>query len=164
MKNLKHAGSRAVKGMRAREVSRPKKWVFRLVVLALSMVTALLLAEVCLRVIIPPSNVSLFVYRPDSLRSRVMRPNIRGKVYGAPIETNEQGFRARRAYTAGRGPDVRRVVVIGDSMSVCAGVPFEEIYTTRLEKRMNEAAPALESEVYNLAVGGHEMLHHAATL
>lgn len=145
-------------------LSRRKKWLFRLAVPLLSAVLVLVLAELYLRIRIPPSDVSLFMFRPDSARYRVMRPNIRGKVYGVPIETNEQGFRARRPYTAGGPAGQRRVVVMGDSMTVCAGIPFEEIFTTRLERLMNETAPASEVEVYNLAVGGHDLLHHAATL
>ena len=143
---------------------RWKAWSFRLSALSLSTLFAVGVAELWLRLAIPSSDVDAFVYRTDTNRYRVMRSNIRGRVYGVPFETNSAGFRARRAYTVQKAENVKRIVVLGDSMTVCAGVSFEDLCTTRLERLINERFREDRFEVYSLAVGGHQLLHHRATL
>ena len=85
-------------------------------------------------------------------------------MYGVPIETNAQGFRAREPFNSSRPEGVRRIAVLSDSFTVCAGVAFEDLLTTRLERHLNEGTTPLRTEVYNFAVGGHGILHHAASL
>src|SRR5437867_3254695 len=109
---------------------RSDSWVFRLLTTGLSTLVTLAAVEVALRLVVGYSDADLFVYRADSLRVKLMRPNVRASVYGRPIETNGSGYRARREYTSEKPAGVRRIVVIGDSFTVCAGVPFEEIATT----------------------------------
>ena len=75
------------------------------------------------------------------MRYKVMRPNLRTIVYSVPFETNAYGFRDLRLYTTRRKHDVCRVSVMGESFTACAGVPFDEMTTTRLERLMNEACP-----------------------
>ncbi|MCZ6697983.1 MAG: SGNH/GDSL hydrolase family protein [Planctomycetota bacterium] len=145
-------------------LSRRRKWIYRLVALFLSLLLTLTLVEFGLRIITPGSDANLFVYQRSSIRNKVMRPNVRAVVYGVPFETNENGFRARRAYTTEKEPDIKRIVAIGDSFTACAGVAFEAIFTTRLEKELQAACPEFRLEVYNLAVGGHQILHHVATM
>jgi len=143
---------------------RFKFWAFRLLAMGVGTLAALVAVELCLRIILGRSNAVLFVYRPDTLRIKLMRPNVRGLVYGQPIETNASGYRARREYGPEKPPGVRRIVVIGDSFTVSAGVPFEQIATTRLETMLSESQARPRFEVYNVAVGGHEILHHLATV
>lgn len=143
---------------------RPDSRVFRLVTVGLSVLVTLAAVELILRVEVGSSNADLFVYRSDTLRLKLMRPNVQAVVYGQPIETNGSGFRARREYSSEKPSGVRRIVVIGDSFTVCAGVPVEKIATTRLEAMLNGTYAPLRFEVYNLGVGGHEILHHLGTL
>ncbi len=130
----------------------------------LSLAMLVLVGEVGLRVATGPSDVNMFEFRSDTLRYRIMKPNTRGLVYGVPIETNSAGFRSTREYSTEKPPNIRRIVVLGDSMTVCAGVPFKSLTTTRLEGVLGTACSPHQVEVFNLGCGGYGILHHVATL
>lgn len=139
-------------------------WLFRLLAISLGLAMAFGMAEVAIRIMIPASTAHLFLLDPVSGRHRIMRPNVRAVVYGVPIETNASGFRATREYSADKPADTIRIVAVGDSFAVSAGVPIEAPMTTLLEGLLDEADPHHRVEVYNVAVGGHGILHHVATM
>jgi len=123
------------------------------------------LGEFALRMSVPDSHIDLFRYRADTERYKVMASNCRGVVYGVPFFTNEEGFRdAANGPLASKGPGEFRVVVLGDSFTVCAGVPFAELASTRLESLLRSRAGSRPVRVVNLGVAGYSIIEHAALL
>ena len=136
----------------------------KLLVIGASLAVACGLVEAGLRAWIPASNVSLFRDTPSAL-SRVMKPNVRGVVYGVPMETNNMGFRDEEDWVTEKPPGERRIVIVGDSFTVSAGVPFARIYSERLERRLQALGPAGNRlRVMNLAVGGYSIVRYAVML
>lgn len=116
---------------------------------------ALLGAELWLRLTVPPSSQeSIFEYTLATPRYKVMRPNARIVAFGEELRTNGLGFRDERAAIPAKRPGETRVVVLGDSFTVSAGVAYERIWTSQLEKRL---APA---RVVNLGVGGYNIVQY----
>ncbi len=142
-----------------------RKAVSRFVSVVAGLLAACVLMEAGLRLRIPASNVDLFTYTAPPELYRVMRPNVRGVVYGVPIETNNWGFRAKEDWAAQKPLGERRIIVLGDSFTVSAGVPFERIYTAQLEQRLQALRPAgPHVRVMNLAVGGYNLQRYSSML
>ena len=125
-----------------------------------SIVFAFIIMEVYLRLIIPSSNASLFQYTNDTKRFKVMKSNYTGVVYGVPFQTNNLGFRDNKTEVLEKGEDEYRIIVLGDSFTAAAGVPFEDIYTQVLEKSLNIKTSSKNIEVINLAVGGYNIIEY----
>jgi hypothetical protein len=112
--------------------------------------------EIYLRATVPPSSGGgLYEYTLETRRYKVMKANATVTAFGEELRTNERGFRDRPF--APKQPGEKRIVVIGDSFTVSAGVAFDEIFTARLEK-------ALGARVINLAVGGYNIVQYALLL
>lgn len=80
-------------------------------------------------------------------------------VTGSIGYTNSQGFRDREhaLAPAGAGP---RILALGDSFTWGAGVSYDDVFVTRLERRLRDVFK--EAEIVNLAVpawGPHEEFH-----
>ena len=134
---------------------------------ALSCVVAALLAlaamELYLRLTIPGStNASIFAYTLDTRRYKVMRANASVTAWGKELRTNALGFRDHREAIGPKRPGEFRIVVLGDSFTVSAGVDYERIYTRRLERLLREAHP--EVQVINLAVAGYNVVQYELVL
>ena len=78
-----------------------------------------------------------------------LKPNV--QTQGSIRVTNSHGFRDRERMfeTTSHAP---RIVALGDSFTYGAGVTYDEIFTTVLERRLQDTAPGLE--VINLGVSG----------
>lgn len=73
--------------------------------------------------------------------------------------TNSQGFRDRERVLARTGT-APRVLALGDSFTWGAGVSYDEVFVTRLERALQQVAPG--AEIVNLGVpawGPHEERH-----
>jgi hypothetical protein len=143
---------------------RGKTVAYGILIAVLSIIVTSVIVEIALRVILPSSDVNLFVYRTDTTRYKVMKPNVSGHVYGLLFETNDQGFRAQKSFQTDKDPGVLRIMVIGDSFTVGTGVPFSKTVTAQLEEGWNNQSHVHSVEVLNIAVAGHCILHHLATL
>lgn len=109
------------------------------------------------------SGESIFLYTLATPRYKVMKPNARIVAWGKELRTNQLGFRdSAAAALMPKAPGEFRIIVLGDSMTVSAGVEFAEIYTTRLEKSLRRVHPG--ARVLNLAVGGYNIVQYALTL
>lgn len=123
---------------------------------ALLVLVPLLALELYLRAMVPSSsNESIFTYTLDTKRYKLMKANAAVTAWGKELRTNEFGFRDRPI--GPKKPGERRMVVLGDSFTVSAGVDFEDIYTARLEKKLG-------ARVLNLAVGGYNVVQYALVL
>jgi lysophospholipase L1-like esterase len=79
-------------------------------------------------------------------------PNRHGRYYGVEIRTNSMGLRDRE-YALEKPAGKRRIVVIGDSFTLGWGVPFDSIFSKRLEALLNQNGDRYE--VINLGVGNY---------
>ena len=124
---------------------------------------ALVAVEAYLRLTIPGSSrESIYEYTLSSKRYKVMKPNATVVAWGKELRTNELGFRDATPRLAAKRPGEFRIVVLGDSFTVSAGVDYARIYTTLLEQRLKEKHPGVR--VINLAVGGYNVVQYAAVL
>lgn len=134
--------------------------------LAISIALALLAlaaVEAYLRLTIPGSSrESIYEYTLSTKRYKVMKPNAMMVAWGKELRTNDLGFRDAAPRLAPKRPGEFRIVVLGDSFTVSAGVDYARIYTTLLEQRLKEKHPG--ARVINLAVGGYNVVQYAAVL
>ncbi len=134
-----------------------------LAILALLALAALAGAEIYLRLTVPASSGdSIFQYTLETRRYKVMKPNASVVAWGRELRTNELGFRDDAPVLPPKQKGEFRIIVLGDSMTVSAGVDFGDIFTTLLEKRLRRSHP--EVRVINLAVGGYNMVQYALVL
>jgi GDSL-like Lipase/Acylhydrolase family len=124
-------------------------------------------AELWLRSTIPEvfehtKNESIFEYSLTTPRYKTMRRDARVLAWGKELRTNELGFRDDDRTIAPKEAGEFRVVVLGDSFTVSAGVEYSDIYTSVLEARMREHLP--KTRVINLGVAGYNVVQYALVL
>src|SRR5687768_14496583 len=101
--------------------------------------------EIYLRLTVPASSSdTIYSYTLNTKRYKVMKANAVVNARRKDLRTTDLGFGGRPV--GQRRPGELRVVVLGVSFAGSAGVAFEDIYTTRLER-------LLGARVGNLAVG-----------
>ena len=80
----------------------------------------------------------------------VHRPDSSATLMGVPVEINDDGFRDKN-YPVARNA-ARRIIFLGDSLTMGWGVRKEQIFETLLEERMNQRAP---TEIINFGTGNY---------
>ena len=128
----------------------------KFLVSALSVLFALLVAEVGLRV--AGYTYPLF-YTTDEHLGYALRPGMRGwyrKEGEAYVRINSEGWRDRERARE-KPPDVFRVAVLGDSYAEALQVPQEDAFWSVLEKRLNACGrfAGRRVEVINFGVSGY---------
>jgi len=130
-----------------------------------ALITFALLAGVegWLRYTIPPMQEGrLYEYSAQSKRFKLMKPLADMRIFGARVQTNDQGFRDRQANIPAKQPGEFRIVVLGDSFTFGPGVEYEHLYTSLLGSRLARSHP--EVKVINLAVEGYNIIQYEAVL
>lgn len=126
-------------------------------------VLAMVAAEAYLRLTIPASSgSSIFEYTLATKRYKVMKRDFRSVVWGKEFRTNALGFRDRQRDVPPKADGEYRVIVLGDSFTASAGVDFDDIFTSLLEKHIKADHPNFK--VINLAVGGYSPIQYAMVL
>ncbi len=97
----------------------------------------------------------------DPLVSHVHIPNKEADLYGVHVKINSKGLRDYE-YDYNKKGDVFRILVIGDSVTFGWGTEFEDIYSKRLEKKLNEGLR--KYEVINTGVGNYNSVMEAIFL
>lgn len=136
----------------------------KLVLLAASIVVALIVVEVALRV--SGFNDQVFT-RPDPVLGYSLIPGLtqRQSLEGdALIEINEYGFRGS-PYPKTKGPGVFRIVVLGDSLTEGRQVGEDETYSAILERKLASCGGLSRStvEVLNFGVAGYSTAQELLT-
>lgn len=133
----------------------------KLIAINVAVIAALILVslgavEAYLRLTVPRSSTeSIYTYTTANPRYKLMKANASVTAWGKELRTNELGFRDRPV--GPKAPGEFRVVVLGDSFTVAAGVDFHDLYTSRLERLTG-------ARVINLAVGGYNIVQYALVL
>ncbi|MFH2020940.1 MAG: SGNH/GDSL hydrolase family protein [archaeon] len=89
-------------------------------------------------------------------------PNLSIVLYGAEIRTNSLGLRADREYVVPKPNSTRRILVLGDSITMGWGVNYSDTYAQVLESMLNEDKTAYE--VINAGVGNYNTQNEYGTL
>lgn len=132
-----------------------------LAVLVLLGIAMLAVAELYLRFTVPASaGESIYLYTLATPRYKVMKPNASTVAWGEELRTNELGF--RDAPVPPKRPGELRIIVLGDSFTVSAGVGFRQMWTRALEERLAKEYPG--ARVVNLAVGGYNIMQYRMVL
>lgn len=92
-----------------------------------------------------------------------LRPGVRDRHKLVTIETNAHGLRDRD-YAPEKPPGVFRVAVLGDSLTMGAGVAIEDVYHSVLERRLDGRSGGPAVEFINFGVGGYGLSQYVATL
>lgn len=116
-----------------------------------------------LRLTIPASSsASIYEYTTETKRYKRMKPSSSIVAWGKELRTNDLGFRDNAPAIPAKREGEYRIVVLGDSFTVSAGVDHADLYTTQLEKRLRVTHPQVK--VINLAVGGYNVLQYSLVL
>jgi lysophospholipase L1-like esterase len=134
-----------------------------LVLLSLLVVAALV--EGGLRLWVPGTRIEpIYEFTPGTARWKMMKPNLRGVIYGVPFETNNVGFRDTRPWSPDKGADELRITVLGDSYTASPGVAFESLYTQVAQRTLQEGLAGRRVRVMNLGVGGYNVVQYRDVL
>jgi len=161
---------------------RGKRILFGVCALAASSLIAALAVEVAFRLLpymvrhdygyltpLPPSGSPYFdgIYQASSTPGLLMElapGQTKWEKNGSVYHINELGMRDDLPMEAGDGSLVR-VAVLGDSFAFGYGVNQEEVFTTLLEKCLNERAPAgVRFDVMNFAAPSYAAQHQPPIL
>ena len=148
---------------RPARLSRAKRLLFSAAVAGVSLLAALLLAEVVVRVAMPqPLAPPLYAETPYGFG---VLPNLRGLTVESDarrayhVTTDAHGFRGRRPIDDAPTSGTRRVLVLGDSFTFGVGVEDDETFVARAEALLNgggggKAASAERYELINASCPG----------
>jgi len=100
------------------------------------------------------------VVRPsaDELLGYELRPSASGTAFDCEVRVNALGFRGAERVLE-RSSDVRRIVVLGDSLTFGNNLAEEDTYCAQLERMFAGQGRAVE--VCNLGVAGYDTLQEA---
>lgn len=140
--------------------------IFKITLLILSVVIAIVIGEMAIRLFFYGS-LSMFdskqLREPHPTRGWALKPNIQTVVqsldYTVRVKTNPEGF-SDKAHKLAPSKGVTRVVVLGDSFMEAYQVDFDKSFCSRFQQRFNADA----AEVINLGVGGYGTIQELITL
>lgn len=133
-----------------------KRWPAKLLLLFVSILFALLVAEVALR-IVGYSNPYFYTFEDET--GWMLRPNTSGwfrKEGAAYVQINSAGMRDRE-HTLPKPANTYRIAIVGDSFAEALQVPLEQTFWHLLESKL-ASCPALQGrqiEVLNFGVSNY---------
>ncbi|MBN1866598.1 SGNH/GDSL hydrolase family protein [Candidatus Sumerlaeota bacterium] len=150
----------AVRSPSARRLGRRGRLVFKLVLLAVSLLVALLLAEAGVR-IVSPQPLAGIMYSDSAECGFWNLPNLRGKAFQSEprlpryrITTDSRGYRGARPVSVPKAPDTKRLVVLGDSFVFGVGVEDDQTFPAQTERLLNEGETGEPFEAVNAGCPG----------
>lgn len=179
----------AIKAFRSGTLAASIRWAIpRLVLLSISIVIALVLAEIGVRIFLrsrqphsefaaqlqrsqqsgitnttgPSLNISGLV-QPSAYPDVVyeLKPRISGTFQNKLIQTNSQGMRDQE-YTVTKPPDTFRIIGLGDSIMFGWGVDESESFLSVLEQNLNNPQKDPETGSENASYMNPETVLHSA--
>jgi len=142
-----------------------KKWGANVALLACSVLFALILCEVGVRVLYPRfANYNMEMWRYFAeMKMPLARPNLpfvhfpnrSGHYYGVEIVTNSMGFRDAECPPQ-KTPGTSRILFVGDSQTLGWGTREEDTMAARLERKFNEAGRPCE--IVNMGIGNYNSM------
>jgi lysophospholipase L1-like esterase len=130
----------------------------RLLLLGISVLAGLLVAEVAVRLVRPQAvmTVSRGLYTPDPPRRYRLQPGFRGTVgnrveFDTRVSINREGLRGTEI--APRMPGALRVLALGDSFTFGVGAREKDTYPVRLQEILRSRG--VRAEVLNAGAPGY---------
>ncbi|MBC8501284.1 MAG: SGNH/GDSL hydrolase family protein [DPANN group archaeon] len=90
-------------------------------------------------------------------------PNKTSFLYGVEIKTNSLGLRANKEYKIPKPRGIKRILILGDSITMGWGVEYNNTYPKVLETLLNKNTNQTY-EVINTGVGNYNAINELATL
>jgi len=132
--------------MRLKTISRDLGLVF------FAVIACLAAAELCLRI---SNKVPTLTYVGNPLVGVTLEPNKTMRnvsdEFDVIVKTNSLGFNDKE-WSVDKGPDAFRIAVLGDSFTAGIQVSFENIFTRRLEHKLNDLKSNKKFEVLNFGM------------
>ncbi|MBU0673283.1 MAG: hypothetical protein KJ950_01415 [Proteobacteria bacterium] len=94
---------------------------------------------------------------PDKKLPFAHVPSKSGHYYGVTITTNHLGFRDQEI-SADNLEESKRILVLGDSFTLGWGVPFKDLFTTKLEDLLNQDRARSRYKVINTGTGNYNSI------
>lgn len=147
-------------------------------VIALNVGAILLIGEALCRIFFNQSmNFDMEMWRYASLLKQkssypnlghVHRPSASAFLMGVQVDLNSHGMRGEEVPFK-KGPEVFRIALLGDSLTMGWGVPQDQLYAHLLEDELNQSLPAglgkgMRFEVLNFGVGNYNTVQEVALL
>lgn len=137
-----------------------KKVLFPTLLVAIGLTLTAAFAEIAVRVVADDGmqfDLEMWKYARD-VKVVASDPKIGHKhganreaeLMGVKVETNSKGLRDKEIPYDGE-PDGLRIAMVGDSLTMGWGVPYEKLFSTRIEKLYKQNG--IEAEAINLGVG-----------
>ena len=104
------------------------------------------------------TDTRLYQKRNDFLKQEMV-PSTSGRVCGTLVSINQWGMRDRE-YPKHKSPNTYRILLVGSSHEMGAGVKDDETFENLVEDRLNQelAANGRQYEILNLSAGGYGVL------
>jgi lysophospholipase L1-like esterase len=166
------AGGQGPRGGASKESMRiSKKIVYSLVLIFVGVFLGLVLSEAALRIRYhfrkKPDEAYLWRNASNRLQSYEHRPGakVRDKQGNVVITIDSLGFRGRGHHEGvERKPGVKRILILGDSITFGYAQPDDLVYPAVLENLLNEGGEGPRYEVMNSAVSGYNTWNELGTL
>src|SRR5262245_54032602 len=138
---------------------RARHHVLKKVLLAsASLLAGLILCEIVARLLFPApqdlGHVPKLLYQFDPEIGYVQLPNQKGWIDDALVTVNSLGCRGEEVRVP-KPVDCRRILVMGDSVTLGLGVEDDQCYCVRLERSLQQRFPGRDVDVVNGAVSGY---------
>ena len=138
-----------------------KETKIKLLLIAIFIVIALVAVEITLRFTYMPPQVGGYpeeLFISDAELGYRLNPSFEGSFGGryeeVSLKINERGLRDD-PHEYKKPEDTIRILALGDSVTMGAGVPFAEVYLNKLEDHYNKEGK--EIEIINAGVNGYEL-------
>ncbi|NIO19904.1 MAG: hypothetical protein GTN76_03980 [Candidatus Aenigmarchaeota archaeon] len=150
-----------------------RKTMGKLMLLLFSIIFFLLIAEVASRFFMIPSDYtheSLDYPNPDvMLNGSILYGRANVCIYIENITTGErkpcQTFKSsHETYYTNKSENTFRIAVLGDSFTAGEVLDVDEMFTTKLEKKLNERLNTKNFEVYGFGVPGYNTIQELVVL
>ena len=142
-----------------------RKHIYSILTLIISLLACTLCLELYVRVVIDDGkqyDLEMWKYARDLKRIAANPlighehvPNSGAHLMGVDVKINSRGLRDREIPYE-RGPSLRRILMLGDSITEGWGVPFDETFAKRIERLSATHSPAIE--VINAGVGNYNTI------
>ena len=129
-----------------------KHFLFTLILLLASLLIALTLGEIMLRLLgyhgVPMSAISNAIMVDDPILNWRIAPNSERREGKLHYQFNKEGFRDTD-HAIQNKPGRKRIIVLGDSVTVGYGVAGEDTFSSVLQENLEKS-----TEVINISAGG----------
>ena len=148
-----------------KNLSKKKRRIFKLLLIAIGVILALLTAEIFLRIM---GYSNLMFYKTDLMRGYALSPNVKGiyrKEGKSNVEINSDGLRDDEHQVV-KPLETIRIAILGDSYTEALQVNLDETFWKIMQRKLREcgAFGGKNIEIINFGVSGYGTAQELITL